>query len=828
MALDYKVIIGPKDAPILSFGNEAMVSWDGDFAVDLVGDELSVDEAHITILQAEESAELYVPADYDEVVSSDGYLYATSRTLDETRIYDVPYGTAVRIYSGEELVTKLYLESVERVGKSTYRIRAISFIGLLEKKQHVGNVYSGILFPDLLDEILSFTTEDINPRIEDDIRNVMIFGWLPIATARENLHQLLFATGVSITRGEDGDPVFSYIYDVLDNEIPSNRIFVDGTIKYPVPSTAVEVTEHQFIELSTDDEVTLFDNTDTAEPLDHALVTFDDAPIHSLAALSTGFTIHTAHPNYAIISGIGTLVGKKYTHTKQIISRSSETDHVENLKKAENCTLISVANSENVADRMMAYYSVSKTVNADIVLDGERCGRKYSFTDMYDEINNAFLATMSINASAFLRAECEMLSGYVPTGQGNNYNHAVVLTGSGVWWVPDEVLFNEDGTRKETARIRVVVIGGGDGGEAGDRGQDAVVEMDDGEVVSSGIDNDGFGGMPVGWEKVGTSAFSGGLWMPRASGGQGGAGGAGGTPGKILTRTIDVAGVVKIAYACGTGGRGGTVRTTYGNLNEYKNYDHHGQQKTAPGSGTHTTFGDPENPLLDSDDGATSTYGYLNVFDGQRYGAPGIDGVAGGDGGDYVAGKGEDVTFNGQTWTGGKLVKNGQPEAYGLTDRLSDEENYYGGAGGGAAVGANGSPGGSYRQFTLIWREVNGSGTVTDEREMVWRNVYGNGGDGGNAVKGTNGANYGAGGNGGHGGGGGGATGFGYVLNSTHYGSGYGYFTHTLNDYLLVTKNSRTGDTEYENLTKAQTRFGYGGDGGNGGRGGDGCVIIFY
>lgn len=825
MAEYYRIVIGDPADPLMIFDSNTIKSVTGEVAVDLIGDVLAADELEI-IVQADDeaSAELYVPADYDAVKSADGYLFATSWTPEnETKIYEIPYGTTVRYYVGSELRYKLYFVEAKRVERYRYQIKLTSAIGIFGAQIHTGGVYTGQTFAAVAAEIIG---DSIPYSVEADVAAMQVFGWLPYAEKRDNLHQLLFSAGAILTKDENKDLVFSFAYATEPEGISAKKIYLDGTIQYPAPASRVEVTEYSYQQLPTDEEVLIFDNEDT-EAVENKLVVFNNAPVWGIRA--EGLTIHEQHPNYAILSGSGKLYGKPYNPILSVVVREPEGGNAEgNVKKADGCTLVSVANSENVADRLASYFSTAKTVETSIVLSGEECGRRYSFVDMYGEPCEAYLSKMELNGSAITKAFCTFIDGYVPTGQGNNYNHAVVLTGTGRWEIPEEVLFNEDGTLKEHPRIRVVVIGGGDGGEAGDRGQDGVVEMDDGEVVSSGIDNDGFGGMPVGWEKVGTSAFSGGLWMPRASGGTGGAGGAGGTPGKILTRTVDVTGLARIEYACGTGGSGGTVRTLYGNLNEYGNYEWHNQQKTAPGSGTHTTFGDPEDPLLDSDDGATSTYGYLNVFDGQRYGAPGIDGAAGGNGGDYVAGKGEDVTFNGQTWTGGRIVNNGQPEAYGITDWLSDEENYYGGAGGGAAVGSNGSPGGNYRQFTRIWREVNGSGTVTDERERVWRNVYGNGGDGGNAAKGANGANYGAGGNGGHGGGGGGATGFGYVLNSTHYGSGYGYFTHTLNDYLLATKNTRTGDTEYENLTKAQTRFGYGGDGGDGGRGGDGCVIIFY
>lgn len=245
-------------------------------------------------------------------------------------------------------------------------------------------------------------------------------------------------------------------------------------------------------------------------------------------------------------------------------------------------------------------------------------------------------------------------------------------------------------------------------------------------VVCSGGDG-GTGGEngELGW----------GLYYQDPDAGHGGQGGRAGSGGRWLQLDLTVTPGESFAYASGVGGGSDQL-------------------------GTDTTFGD-----YSSADGAATSNGFVDILTGIRYATPGVDGLRGADqGGDWI--RGDDAYYGGEK----------------AEDFDYSTVKVYGGSGGGAAYGANGSDG-----------ELG----YVDVRSGVLYGIYGgNGGDGGTpTVNGEDAAQLGGGGSGGHGGGGGGDAG--------------------------------TVDPAYTGLTWDGISGG-GGIGSLGGRGGDGFVLVYY
>ena len=363
-----------------------------------------------------------------------------------------------------------------------------------------------------------------------DVGDIQIYGWLPVDTRRNNLHQLLFSCGVTVSKDANGDMVFGFPDIETVKNIPDDCIFLGGNVDHMTPATRVEVTEHAFMRLPSDVTVILYDNTDGTGAADHTSIIFQEAPVYDLQ-VSGSLRIIESGVNYAVVSGTGVLTGKKYTHTTKIISKDSDAIGDKKTVSVTDATLVNVANSDNVAKRVLSYYASARTISADIKVDGEKPGDQVSFSDPFGELETAFIFSMDINASSFLRAACELVTGYTPVGQGNNYTHVAVLTGSGTWSIPQEA-------RK---KCRAVLIGGGTGGEAGLKGEDS------GGDLNNNVDPPGNGGEP----------------------------GAPGLGGKILSVEINLTGMTSIAYSCGAGGKRGL----------------HGDTPTPAEEGGDTTFG---------------------------------------------------------------------------------------------------------------------------------------------------------------------------------------------------------------------------------------------
>ena len=698
-----KIIVGYSTSnPLAVFENPTIKSCDCILSSSMSGDQLAYDEFRPVVYSAVYITGYFVPKGSAGLLTADGKRLITQRG----GFYPdkIPYGTPIWYYSNNKLVGKFYAQQSTRSAKYLFNILAVSAAGILDGQQHLGGLYNGQSFKDVATEIIggefSFTCAD-------EVARIPVYGWLPIATKRENLHQLLFAYGVKLDKTATGDVHFAFPNILMEKNIPDGRIFLGGQINYTAPATKAEVTEHSYSALPTDKEVTLFDNT-ADEAASNTFVSFQEAPVYDLAVSGT-LEIISSGVNWAIVSGVGTLSGKVYTHTTRVSTKTADKKSAEKVVSVTDATLVSVLNSRNVSNRVLSYYNSAKTITADIVVDGELPGDRVKFNDPYNEPTTAFVQSMDISATSFLRASCELVANYTPEGQGNNYSSAVLLTGSGKYTFP-----------AGTESAVVVLISEGSGGSAGGRGYNATNQIY-------------FGG---------------------GEAGQGGTKGTGGEGGRILVVTLDNP-VGSFNYSCGTGSGLGGPPTE--------------EHYAIPGAvGADTTFGS-----YTTESGISSRNGYTNLFTGEVYATPGVDGVDGGAGADHSS-SGTNVFFNGKTYTPGKKGKT-------VTAQNSWQEAYgEGGYGGGPAAGSNGGNGG------------DGSARVSGEDDYNGRG--GSGGNGAVPVDGTNATKYGCGGNGGHGGGGGG-----------NGGGGSG---------------TDTGGRKY----------GSPGDGGLGSKGGDaapGCILIY-
>ena len=93
-----------------------------------------------------------------------------------------------------------YLQSVTRVGPKLYTLSALSAVGLLIVRPHRGGIYTGQTVAEVVAEICG----DIPVLVETVYRGIKLYGWLPIASARDSLVQVLFAIGSWLHTDENG------------------------------------------------------------------------------------------------------------------------------------------------------------------------------------------------------------------------------------------------------------------------------------------------------------------------------------------------------------------------------------------------------------------------------------------------------------------------------------------------------------------------------------------------------------------------------------------------------------------------------------------------
>lgn len=611
----------------------------------------------------------------------------------------------VEFFRSVSRVGTYHLQSVTRVGPKLYTLSALSAVGLLIVRPHRGGIYTGQTVAEVVAEICG----DIPVLIETVYRNIKLYGWLPIASARDNLRQVLFAIGAWLHTDENGTLRVQKLWDgtasVIDfNSVDSRNIHV----KHLDPVSAVAVTEHQYI--AGTEDVTLFEGT--AQQGD--VIEFDE-PAHTLTA--EGFTVLESGANYAVLSaGTGKLTGKSYIHNRRVVTRTVTEGVAENVEPITDATLVSLVNSSAVAQRMAAYYACREQLTVDVNPAGEHAGHVVSLWNEWDKQQTlACIASRETKISGLLKSRTSALVGFLPPQPESSeyFDERVILTGSGEWTVPEGV----------TSYTRVL-IGGGRGGSSGHRGESPAVraskswtEKLDALRRYVGLDN-------------GVSL----------EGGKGGMPGVPGEGGKVLVETVtDAVPGTKVSYACGRGGYGGAFS----------------QGNDAGAFGTATTMGGAT-----SDTGSSSEAGYTDVITGEVFAAKGKSGIAGSPGNGYTWSDGKytyrpspSITVDGVTYSAGKDKdevegKDGRGD-YKIAPYGYVGYRWLGGYGGGAAAGSNGNDG-----------LANGSGDAYIGSSSAFATVTAaRGGAGADATPPAKESRYGCGGTSGHGGGGAGSNG---------------------------------------------------------------------
>lgn len=659
-----------------------------------------------------------------------------------------------------------YLQSVTRVGPKLYTLSALSAVGLLIVRPHRGGIYTGQTVAEVVAEICG----DIPVLVETVYRGIKLYGWLPIASARDSLVQMLFAIGAWLHTDENGVLRVQKLWNGTASIIgPGSVHAANIQVKYLDPVSAVAVTEHQYI--AGTEDVTLFEGT--AQQGD--VIEFDE-PAHTLTA--EGFTVLESGANYAVLSaGTGKLTGKSYVHNRRVVTRTVTEGAAENVEEIADATLVSLVNSSAVAQRMAAYYACREQLTVDINPAAEHAGHVVSLWNEWDKQQTlACIASRETKISGLLKSRTSALVGFLPPQPESSeyFDERVLLTGSGEWTVPDGV-----------TTYTKVLIGGGQGGKRGGKGEDGKQRT-------------------ASWSEGMYTRYNWSGYLPGAIS-KGGVGGEGGVGGKVLVETVsDATPGESIAYSCGAAGAGATTDGAEGE------------------NGTATTMGGSS-----SDSGSSSDIGYTDPVTGEVFAAKGDTGIAGGDSGGcsdvsaypnptvsgclYV-GQGiaeatDVVDEDGKVWKSGAWPRyNNTQQIYGTGNSASADGDLSHGAvecsascsgPSGAAVGANGTDGST----------SNCRATAGKEGSPTYMYAYASPGY---PVNGANAAiapkkpsAYGKGGRGGHGGGAGGCGGY-----------------------------SATGKTTSSTMTQktqANTRgVGTGGLGSDGGEAGDGCIIIYY
>lgn len=594
-----RLVFGDLASPIITVEGDCIRSVTGILSSDILAQELANDTIEAVLDSVGWFTELS-PADEEESLTT---LDGDPLTLADNAaaVYmGLPVDTSVWWYHGDRCLGQFYLQEIRRTGKTQFTMKAQSIVGLLDSFPFYGAVYDGYSLRGVIIDIFLFdgmidgnkTRRDTSPAISAAEKNMLftgaiwntkVYGAIPICTKREALQHVLFAYSLTLRRTKTGYLEIAPILAREPQKIPSSRIFEDGTATVPDRAQRVELTEHSYWAPESEPSypssgvegngwiklVSADDNSDTI--FGERLITFKSAPIKFFWwSVNSDPGLTWCSPYAGIVTKNGTLWGYPYTHTKTVLSAGAETAGT--VASVTDAYMVTSDTSDALLDLLYRYYSARTETEMSVVLADETLLGNYAYENPYREPETGYLTEMTITASEILKCDAKLIAGFSPDAEVAQLTHYVILTGSGEWEAPAEVL------AEKNPRIQVVIIGGGDGGHPGEKGADG--------------------------NKRG--ALSGTLPTMNPAGSRGEPG-ASGRVLRVMLRSDSVK--PKFSYSCGIGGIGGT-------------------SSVAPTAGTESTFGN-----YTSADGNSNPAGITNLLTGDVYAKTGDNDTAGGQSG---------------------------------------------------------------------------------------------------------------------------------------------------------------------------------------------------
>jgi len=460
-------------------------------------------------------------------------------------------------------ISLYYPSKVEPVVPEIFALEGISIVGLLAEQQFEGKLY---VTGDTVGDVLADIMGSYSYTVDQDIADLPAEGYLPRSDKREALRQILGPYGISLMKDGNGEPYFTYNQPSTAHQIEDARIEVAGKITRETPATEIQLVEHTFTPSSAAPTETFFDNSSATEDAISEPITFDE-PIQVTTLATTGtLTIDSSSINLVVVSGRGTLTGKRYLHSRRLLSASTGVTGRDNVIYIDDMWMVNPINSLYALARFASYKSKSTHFTRSIYTNEYiRSGEMLYLKDPLRNMTRGFVKTCETDYSTDSMSECDIIADWFPDNLGTFNDYAIVTQDTDIYNYcvanninvsladPVSGLLTVSGL--EGKPVRIVMFSGMQGGTGGSAGSPGESSQPRWYPKTYGETGDWLN--PNNFEAL--AGYYLGYAMNGGKGGKGGQGGAGGKGGKAgRIKTVDVVSCpAYMVFAFGAGGNGG-------------------------------------------------------------------------------------------------------------------------------------------------------------------------------------------------------------------------------------------------------------------------------
>ena len=368
----YQILYGAEK----TFEGESLKSASILEEVDLLSSEIPINTLDFTIYSVDDDFNILNPQGVYTLLQQRQKLKVTEILTKENKTIDM--GT-------------FYLDTWKNKHDKQMEISAIDLVGIMDKTDFNGGIYENVTVTKILDEIFTsagLSSEDYE--IQEDLKAIVLNGYLPICSHREALQQVIFAIS-AVADCSRSDKV--KIYTVEDVENVEDRKIIDkgnrfqGSLEIEQNEivTGVSVVAHNYTKTTASSK--LYEGTlDAGE----TTIKFND-PVCNISC--TGGTIIESNCNYAIISCTAesnvVINGYKYEDNLQeylVELESSNDNESKNILKIESAYLVSKSNAKTIATKILEYYKETYKTSLEFLLNDEVLTQDLEVDQSYNKL----------------------------------------------------------------------------------------------------------------------------------------------------------------------------------------------------------------------------------------------------------------------------------------------------------------------------------------------------------------------------------------------------------------------------------------------------------
>ena len=386
----YKILYGKA----VLFEGDNLISANLLEQVNLLSDELSINTLDFVV---------YSDDDRFNILNPQG-VYATLQQRQELNVYqnknDVlnNFGT-------------FYIDNWQSQNDNKMEFRGIDLIGLLDKTNFDGGMYFNTTAEDVIDAIFESAGIDSGLySVEEELKNILINGHIPVCTHREALQQVLFTIGaiancartdiIEIGRMREEQPV----QILKSNVFKGSREIEQGEIV-----TGVLLKTHNYTQGA--EQRKLFEGQ---LPTGTHKITFNSP---SFGITCTGATIQSSSANYVIInvSSSGNVVvnGYEYIDNTQdvlVLNNNLVGNEKSNILTIDSVYLVNNLNVQEIGQRVINYYDKRYTTKFKFILDEEKTADNVYLEESYGNVLEGYITELDIDLTGGYVSNSEIVA----------------------------------------------------------------------------------------------------------------------------------------------------------------------------------------------------------------------------------------------------------------------------------------------------------------------------------------------------------------------------------------------------------------------------------